>query len=185
MKVYEAINEPSNLPKGAVKVFLAGGITNCPDWQAEVIKELEKYEGTDNLVIFNPRRANFDITDPTATPKQIQWEFKYLETMDIFSMYFTNSQSPQPICFYELGRHLARMQSRFLETYNDRIIIGVEDGFSRRADVLIQSSLALGEEVKVSKNPKEHAKRIYEAFRRVFVPRQTSIFFSIFHPELS
>lgn len=183
MEVYEAINEPIDLPANGVKVFLAGGITNCPDWQAEVIKELEKYEGTENLVVFNPRRANFDITDPSATPKQIQWEFNHLETMDIFSMYFTNSQSPQPICFYELGRHLARMRSRFLETFKKRIVIGVEDGFSRKADVLIQTLLALNLNAApvVSTTPKEHAQRIYEAFRGIEQMRENFNHHHLFH----
>lgn len=40
-------------------------------------------------------------------------------------MYFCESESVQPICMYELGRNLIRMQQRFPDFYN-RIIIGVE-----------------------------------------------------------
>ena len=82
-----------------VRCFLAGGITKCPDWQAEVIKEILRLDEEDRanndevatdytLVLFNPRRENFPINDPDASRNQIQWEFDALETMDMFSMYF-------------------------------------------------------------------------------------------------
>ena len=37
----------------SVDLFLAGGITNCPDWQADAIKMLD--DGSD-IVVANPRR---------------------------------------------------------------------------------------------------------------------------------
>ena len=42
-------------------VFLAGGITNCDDWQQEVIYYLKHIpeEKTDRLVVFNPRRTKW------------------------------------------------------------------------------------------------------------------------------
>lgn len=176
MKVIEAVNEEIALERNpnTIRVFLAGGITKCPDWQKEVISYLEEMPDTENLVIYNPRRSHFDVTDDSATTKQITWEFKYLEMMDIFSMYFADSESPQPICFYELGRHLSQMQRRFPETYMDRIVVSVEHGFSRRADVRIQSSLALGLTKKFNNvedvikffnyNTKDHARAIYDAY---------------------
>ncbi len=36
----------------SVDLFLAGGIANCPDWQAEAIKLL----GNQDIVVANPRR---------------------------------------------------------------------------------------------------------------------------------
>ena len=103
-------------------VFLAGGISNCTDWQSEVIKYLDK----EDITIFNPRRKNFDITDLSATTQQIKWEFNRLEKMDIFSMYFCESKSDQPICMYELGRYVERMRVRFPLDWEERIIISVE-----------------------------------------------------------
>ena len=48
-------------------IFLAGGISNCPDWQltASTILGLNMsiYE---NLVLINPRRKSFDVSDPSA-----------------------------------------------------------------------------------------------------------------------
>ena len=147
MKVFEAPNEPSieeYYDEHNIKLFLAGGITNCEDWQSKVIDELNNMS-LDNLLVFNPRRKDFDITDKDASRKQIEWEFKHLNNMDIFTMYFAKSEnSVQPICMYELGRHLERMQHRFPKDWKDRIIIGIEDGYSRTQDVIIQSNLALG-----------------------------------------
>lgn len=137
--------EEYELEKGEISVFLAGGITNCPNWQDQLIKAAkERYTDsfTDKLVLFNPRRKEFPTEDPTAGYKQIEWEFEQIEKADIFSMYFTASESDQPICMYELGRNIIRMQNRFPNDWKDRIIISVEDGYKRRQDVLIQTDLA-------------------------------------------
>ncbi|CED92441.1 hypothetical protein [Actinomyces succiniciruminis] len=42
---------------GHPQIFLAGGITGCPDWQADAIQMLTEL-GPDNLVIANPRRQH-------------------------------------------------------------------------------------------------------------------------------
>ncbi len=141
-------------------VFLAGGITKCQDWQNEVIKILQNKDDEDdnfmpysgesftymplspyNMTIFNPRQEHFDITDSKASYKQILWEFERLECADIFSMYFCESESDQPICMYELGRNIVRMQNRFPNDWEQRIIISVEAGYKREQDVLIQTDL--------------------------------------------
>lgn len=134
---------------GDVFVFLAGGITKCPDWQSEVIKNLgnsfiNKFDRNDHLIVFNPRRKDFDITDPDASIKQIEWEFNALENCDIFSMFFCESESVQPICMYELGRNIARIQMRFPKNWDDRLVITTEKDYSRRNDVEVQCRLAIG-----------------------------------------
>lgn len=127
-----------------IRCFLAGGITNCHDWQKEVIEYLQ-YVNPGNLIIFNPRRENFPINDPNAAKEQITWEFENLNKADIFSMYFCSGESDQPICMYELGRHLERMLKDypFIEIF-DRIVVSVEDGYRRKNDVIIQTELAFG-----------------------------------------
>ena len=135
-------------------VFLAGGISGCRDWQREVIEEL-KYA---DLSVFNPRREYFDITNKKASHEQIKWEFERLEQMDIFSMYFCNSYSDQPICMYELGRNILRMQNRFPRDWQMRIAVGIEEGYMREDDVIIQLSLcAPGAFVYSNADPKAHA----------------------------
>ena len=148
-------------------VFLAGGITNCKEWQKEVIDELHNEE----ISIFNPRQEHFDVSDRNAFYKQIQWEFEKLEQMDIFSMYFCNSNSSQPICMYELGRNTVRMQNRFPSGWEKRIVISVENGYERAQDVFIQTQLCTNGKIFVEPNgdPNVHAQYIKEKIRRCLI----------------
>ena len=130
------VTAPESLEVGLdlISVFLAGGITDCPEWQREVIAKLDDLD----CVVFNPRRDNFPIDDPGAADEQIAWEFNALSRCNIFSMWFCNSKSDQPICFYELGRNLALHSA-------DTIIVGCDSGFRRKQDVIIQTKLAIPE----------------------------------------
>lgn len=145
--------------QGLPSVFLAGGITNCPNWQDEVIKGLE---GTD-CIILNPRRENFPIDDPNASEEQITWEFHALNQCDIFSMWFSDAPSDQPICMYELGRQVALRQ--YKADYLHEIAVGVEPGYKREKDVFIQLNLIhpeLGEDISWSLD-----KHIYNIKRKI------------------
>ena len=55
----QIITAPSIEKPKFISLFLAGGITNCKNWQNEVIKELE----FEDVSIFNPRQINFNIND--------------------------------------------------------------------------------------------------------------------------
>ena len=169
MKVITAPNvyQPTN---DEVSVFLAGGICNCSDWQSAILVRLAQMD-TDNLVVFNPRREKFPIGDPSAAYEQIEWEFKALEKADIFSMYFASGVSDQPICMYELGRNIVRMQDRHPADWASRLIISVENAYLRKQDVLIQTELACGnlyvnahEGTKVLQD--KHAEMIFKAYKR-------------------
>ena len=143
------ITAPEPLTTDRPSVFLAGGITGCPDWQAEVIERLFDVNG----VLLNPRRAAFDVSDPEAGPEQIRWEFEALAQCDIFSMWFC-AETIQPICMYELGRHLAlRIPSQ--------VVLGVHPDYPRATDVDMQSRLA-GHRVS-SSNLADHARIIATA----------------------
>lgn len=187
MKVITA-PEPFDSDDRDVKVFLAGGITNCPDWQSQVIAEAQKYEkkhggGTlEHLVLFNPRRQNFPIDDPNAAEEQIKWEYYWLQRMDIFSMFFTSGKSDQPICMYELGRNLARMMERYTCDYDKRIVISVSPDYNRFKDVKIQVGLAWGQpsmhggttipdlkepNIIEAEDPKKHFESIRQAYQYV------------------
>jgi hypothetical protein len=136
-------------------VFLAGGITDCPEWQDEIIKKLKPF---DDAILFNPRRKNFPIEDPNAAKEQITWEFDALEQSDIFSMWFCKGKSDQPICMYELGRNVA------LHIKNiDSIVIGVEKGYKREQDVRIQMELINKKLAdKISSNLSQHTLNILD-----------------------
>jgi len=160
----QIITAPSIEKPIYTSIFLAGGITNCKDWQKEVIKELE----FENISIFNPRQKNFDITDKNASFKQISWEFERLEQMDIFSMYFCNSESDQPICMYELGRNILKMQNRFPNDWEKRIIISVENEYKRKQDVIIQTQLCASKIfIETDANPIKHAFYIKNIIRKL------------------
>jgi hypothetical protein len=130
----------------AIPVFLAGGITNCEEWQKVVINYFkENWKHERGIIFLNPRRDSFDVTNPNATREQIEWEFSYLNTPCVlFSMYFSNSQSPQPICFYEMGRALAKEFSvdSFSGIRKNDVFVATHKDFHRKADVLIQGELA-------------------------------------------
>ena len=107
-------------------VFLAGGITNCPDWQS-VIKTLLK-----NIIVFNPRRKDFPIGDPGAALEQIKWEHDYLKTASSILFWFP-CETLCPIVLYELGAW----------SMTDKpIFVGVHPDYARKQDVQIQTSLA-------------------------------------------
>lgn len=141
-----------------VCVFLAGGITNCDDWQQEVIYYLKHIPKNkiDRLVIFNPRRIKWPKDgDLDEIRRQIHWEADYIRSADIFSMYFTNTEkSDQPICFYELGKYLGTA----------RKIISYQEGFKRAFDVDIQIEEILGINVNKNISPMEHAKLIFDKY---------------------
>ncbi len=108
-------------------MFLAGGITNCPDWQAEVIELLKDVDVT----LLNPRRANFPIGDPGAAQKQIEWEHHMLRWADWILFWFP-CETLCPIVLYELGAWTVMTRPLF---------IGVHPDYARKQDVMIQTRL--------------------------------------------
>lgn len=117
-----------DLPKKEKSIFMAGGITGCPDWQKEMRSLLEDT----SLILINPRRENFPIHDPNAAEEQITWEFEHLRRADCIMFWFSK-ETLCPIVLYELGSW-ANMPKD--------IFVGVHPEYSRRKDVEIQMSLA-------------------------------------------
>ena len=160
---------------GDVRCFLAGGICRCPEWQQEVIECLREMRVDENhpdneLVVFNPRRDEFPIGDPDEVNNQIAWEFEALNNCGIFSMYFCNADSDQPICMYELGRYLLSMMNRYWHSWEKRIAISVEDGYKRQIDVNTQVILATKNDLIVANGatPKSHAEYIAACYGSIF-----------------
>lgn len=165
-RMSQIILAPSKEEPKYPTVFLAGGITNCRDWQDKVAEELKDVP----ITVFNPRRETFDITDKNASYNQIKWEYERLEKMDFFSMYFCGGESVQPICMYELGRNIVRMQNRFPNDWQDRIIVSVENGYKRKDDVIIQLGLCAPKiNVYSDITPSDHAAAIKHQFKRITV----------------
>lgn len=160
-------------------IFLAGGINKCWEWQQACLDEIERLSkekkvNTDNMIIYNPRRPYFK-TDakPRDIYEQVQWEYHYLESCDVFSMYFCESESTQPICMYELGRNVVKKQQA--KDSIDRVVVSAECNYSRYLDVAYQLYCAFGENdgEKVMTGMedrdelvKDHAQRILEAYMK-------------------
>ena len=112
-------------------VFLAGGITNCPDWQQQMVFFLDETP----LALLNPRRNNFPIYDPDAAIEQITWEHKALRDAGSVLFWFP-SETLCPIVLYELGAW----------SMTDKpIFVGVHPEYKRRMDVEIQTELSRSE----------------------------------------
>ena len=112
---------------GQRAVFLAGGITECPDWQKEMVRRLQMTD----YVVLNPRRDHFPIGDANAAEFQVRWEFEHLRKADMISFWFCK-EAIQPIALYELGAW----------SMTDKpIVVGVEPGYARALDVQIQTAL--------------------------------------------
>lgn len=109
-------------------LFMAGGISGCPDWQTEFIERLKDNDG----LLFNPRRANFDINDPSAAEIQIQWEHYHLRRARAVSFWFPH-ETLCPIVLFELGAW----------SMTDKpIFVGCHPLYKRRYDVVMQLKLS-------------------------------------------
>ena len=69
-----------------VKLFIAGGISNCPDWQNILIKRISidkriKNDKDVKITIFNPRCKEI----PEDEYAQTLWEYERLKKSDIIS----------------------------------------------------------------------------------------------------
>ena len=134
--IIEAPNEVYSIEnKNNIKLFLAGGITNCSDWQSYVVSELNSIE---NLTVYNPRRKNFPINNPKAAEEQITWEFIHLVDSTIILFWFAKG-SLNPIVLFEYGAH---------GIFSNRpIIVGTDPEYERKEDVIIQTKLGRPKQV--------------------------------------
>lgn len=108
-------------------VYLAGGITNCPDWQRKMVQLLS---GTD-YTLLNPRQEDFPIDDPNAARQQITWEHYAFRDAKVILFWFPY-ETLCPIVLYELGAW---------SMTDIPLYVGVQPEYKRRADVKIQTEL--------------------------------------------
>jgi len=130
----QLIKAPSNEIPRFPSVFLAGGITDCPDWQSGVATRLHSL----SVTVFNPRRDAFP-NDPQKEEEQIRWEFERLRSAKLISFWF-DKESLDPITLFELGAALARPAP---------IVVGIDPEYARKLDLIIQIKLERPEVVPV------------------------------------
>lgn len=110
-------------------LFLAGGITNCGNWQMDVVNGLKGIP----ITIYNPRREKWDISDPTVNREQISWEFRYLNSVGAILFWFA-PETLCPITLFEYGKYITQQ--------NKRLFVGCHKDYCRTEDILIQTGLA-------------------------------------------
>ena len=112
-------------------VFLAGGISKCPNWQEVVTSHIKFGFDQTNLLVLNPRRDDFDVSNTKASEKQIVWEHDALNRCDTLLFWFPKD-TPCPITLYELGNYCEKKPN---------LIVGVDPDYQRKLDVTIQTRL--------------------------------------------
>src|SRR5262249_57482203 len=120
---------PDPVPLDRPTLFLAGGISGCPDWQAEMIRMPQPLPQPWTLL--NPRRAHFPIQDPDAAEAQIAWEQGALGAAHAILFWFPK-ETLCPIGLYELGAWSMTRRPLF---------VGADENYPRRRDVEIQTRL--------------------------------------------
>jgi hypothetical protein len=128
-------------------LYLAGGITGCPDWQQEIVHLLAKT----NLVLLNPRRKQFPIDDPTTAESQIRWEYNHLRVADEILFWFPY-ETLCPIALYELGAW---------SMTDVPMYVGVHPDYQRRLDIELQTKLTRPD-IKIVYSLYELAKQVTE-----------------------
>jgi hypothetical protein len=126
------VKSPNEYTGDEKTLFLAGGITGCPDWQSELFELLQMANLSTNLVPLNPRRKAWDMAKDKAED-QIAWEFKYLSSANLILFWFPK-ETLCPIVLFELGKYAAAT--------NREVFVGVEPGYKREFDVRFQMHLA-------------------------------------------
>ena len=111
-----------------ISLFLGGGITNCPNWQNDIIESLSDAD----YVLYNPRRENFDISNPEESDIQIEWEYQYLSYSTAIMFWFPE-ETLCPITLYELGKYTSTCRYVF---------VGCHPNYARKFDVVKQLSLS-------------------------------------------
>lgn len=114
-------------------IFLAGSITGASEWQSIFVDEFKD----EKVKIFNPRRKSFDVTNPSESATQIEWEYTMLRRAGTVMFYFAH-ETNAPITLFELG---ATMERNIRSPSLQNILIFCEDDYSRKQDVYIQTSL--------------------------------------------
>ncbi len=152
MKYIECPNE--YLPQEwEISIFLAGGISGCWDWQSELVNKLESL----NIIVYNPRRQNFDLSNKNMSLEQIRWEHKYLKISDSISFWFPH-ETVCPITLLEYGKWMAS---------DKKIFLGVHEKYSRKFDLEVQTLLEneIENKISISYSLKDLSQNIIEYYK--------------------
>jgi hypothetical protein len=113
---------------GETSLFLAGGISNCVDWQSALVALLADTP----LTLINPRRRDYPHDDPTAEEAQVTWEHRHIRRATAVSFWFP-ADTLCPVTLYELGS---------MSMTRKPLFVGMHAGYAKRFNVLVQTKLA-------------------------------------------
>ena len=116
-------------------IFLAGGISNCPDWQEGVAQRIAAE--VDDCVIYNPRRLDFDMGAYEDVSRfQITWEYHALR-MSTVNLFWFPEETLCPITLFEYGSAIERLHA-------GAVMCGTHINYQRRFDLVEQTRLRNG-----------------------------------------
>ena len=119
------------------KIFLAGGISQCYDWQEDAADYLMLHLAGYDVDILNPRRDNFNVD--TSEEEQVAWEYNAIQLSDYLLFWFPKT-SVCPITLFELGQALG-YRTKFRRT----VAIGMDEAYIKRENILAQLHMYHGE----------------------------------------
>jgi len=121
------VKPPEKLPTNIKGIFLAGSIEmgKAEDWQ----KKVESLLKNENIVIFNPRRDDWDSSweqkiENEKFNEQVSWELNAMDQSSIIIMYLS-PETKSPISLLELGLHAK----------SGKLMICCPEGFWRKGNV--------------------------------------------------
>ena len=109
-------------------IFLAGGISGCPDWQSDTAHILNQK----GITVFNPRQLDFNGKGGIGYRGHLRKNHQKLIDSKAILFWFPK-ESLNSIALFELG-----IACRL----NKPLFIGVESGYCRAQDVVVQTKLA-------------------------------------------
>lgn len=113
-----------------IRLFMGGGISNCTVWQDTFARYFA--DQPDDVVLVNPRRDDFDVTNKAMEEQQIKWEFEQLRHCNRVCFWFP-CETLCPITLFELGD--------MLHSSKAKVFVGCHPDYKRKRDVKIQVAL--------------------------------------------
>jgi len=112
-------------------IFLAGGISDCSDWQKDVAERIATETDT---IVYNPRRVDFDMSAGEELSRiQIRWEWHALRICP-FNLFWFPGETLCPITLMEYGSAMERIRVGGL-------MCGTHPNYARRFDIIEQTEL--------------------------------------------
>jgi hypothetical protein len=122
--------------KDKFSIFVAGSIEQgkAIEWQKHFYEEICKMRPTPNVIIYNPRRDNWDSkwdqsSKNPALVEQIEWELEHLEKADLIVM-FLQPGTRSAISLLELG-----LYARDVFVLKKQMLVLCPEGFDRKANI--------------------------------------------------